>query len=84
MIVIGECMLELTRDEHGWRLGYAGDTFNTALYLSRFGIPTAYMTALGADTFSEDLRAEWQADGIDNLAGADGCVPVAGSVRGTQ
>jgi 2-dehydro-3-deoxygluconokinase len=65
MIVIGECMLELTRDGEGWRLGYAGDTFNTALYLSRLGMPTAYMTALGADTFSQDLRAEWEADGLD-------------------
>ncbi len=65
MIVIGECMLELTRDEDRWRLGYAGDTFNTAVYLSRLGVPTAYMTALGADTFSEDMRAQWQADGLD-------------------
>ncbi len=65
MIVIGECMLELTRDADRWRLGYAGDTFNTALYLSRLGVPTAYMTALGADTFSQDMRAEWQADGLD-------------------
>jgi 2-dehydro-3-deoxygluconokinase len=65
MIVIGECMLELTRDADRWRLGYAGDTFNTAVYLSRLGVPTAYMTALGADAFSQDMRAEWQADGLD-------------------
>jgi 2-dehydro-3-deoxygluconokinase len=65
MVVIGECMLELTRDAERWRLSYAGDTFNTALYLSRLGVPTAYMTALGADPFSQDMRAEWQADGLD-------------------
>jgi 2-dehydro-3-deoxygluconokinase len=65
MVVIGECMLELTRDEDRWRLGYGGDTFNTAVYLSRLGVPTAYMTALGADSFSQDMRAEWQADGLD-------------------
>ena len=65
MIVIGECMLELTRDADRWRLGYGGDTFNTAVYLSRLGVPTAYMTALGADSFSQDMRAEWQADGLD-------------------
>jgi 2-dehydro-3-deoxygluconokinase len=64
-LVIGECMLELTRDADRWRLGYGGDTFNTAVYLSRLGVPTAYMTALGADTFSQDMRAEWQADGLD-------------------
>jgi 2-dehydro-3-deoxygluconokinase len=65
MVVIGECMLELTRDADRWRLGYAGDVFNTALYLSRAGMPTAFMTALGADAFSDELRAEWQADGLD-------------------
>ena len=58
-------MLELTRDADRWQLGYAGDAFNTALYLSRAGVPTAFMTALGADAFSQELRAEWQADGLD-------------------
>lgn len=65
MIVIGECMLELIRDADRWRLGYAGDTFNTALYLSRLGVPTAFMSALGTDPFSEELRTEWLADGLD-------------------
>jgi 2-dehydro-3-deoxygluconokinase len=65
VIVIGECMLELTRDAQHWRVSYAGDTFNTALYLSRLGVPTAYMTALGADPFSQDMRAAWQAEGLD-------------------
>jgi 2-dehydro-3-deoxygluconokinase len=65
MIVIGECMLELTREQDRWRLGYAGDTFNTALYLSRLGVPTAYLTALGVDSFSQDMLAEWRADGLD-------------------
>lgn len=65
MIVIGECMLELTRDQDRWRLGYAGDTFNTALYLSRLGVPTSYLTALGTDTFSQDMLAEWRAEGLD-------------------
>ena len=65
VIVIGECMLELTRDQDHWRLGYAGDTFNTALYLSRLGVPTAYLTALGSDPFSQEMLAEWRADGLD-------------------
>src|SRR5580658_1126577 len=58
-------MLELTREAQHWRVSYAGDTFNTAVYLSRLGVPTAYMTALGADPFSQDMRAEWQAEGLD-------------------
>lgn len=65
MIAIGECMLELTRDQDRWRLGCAGDTFNTALYLARLGVPTAYLTALGCDPFSQDMLAEWRADGLD-------------------
>ncbi len=58
-------MLELTGDQDHWRLGYAGDTFNTALYLNRLGVPTAYMTALGVDPFSQEMLAEWRADGLD-------------------
>jgi 2-dehydro-3-deoxygluconokinase len=65
VIVIGECMLELTRDQDRWRLAYAGDTFNTALYLSRLGVPTGYLTALGADPFSQEMLAEWRAEGLD-------------------
>ncbi|HTY94749.1 MAG TPA: sugar kinase [Steroidobacteraceae bacterium] len=65
MVVIGECMLELTREGDRWRLGSAGDTFNTAVYLSRLGVSVAYLTALGADSFSREMRAEWQADGVD-------------------
>ncbi|MGC1460153.1 MAG: sugar kinase [Steroidobacteraceae bacterium] len=65
MIAIGECMLELTRDEDHWRLAYAGDTFNTALYLSRLGVPTAYMTAVGVDPFSQEMLGQWRADGLD-------------------
>jgi 2-dehydro-3-deoxygluconokinase len=65
MIVIGECMVELTRDQDRWRLGYAGDTFNTALYLTRLGVPTAYLTALGSDPFSQDMLAQWRTDGLD-------------------
>jgi 2-dehydro-3-deoxygluconokinase len=64
-VVVGECMLELVRAEGHWRLGHAGDSFNTALYLTRLGLPVAYLTALGADPFSDDMRTAWQAEGID-------------------
>ena len=59
-------MLELARDGEHWRLGYAGDTFNTALYLRRLGVPVAYLTALGSDPFSQQMRAAWLAEGIDD------------------
>ncbi len=64
-VAIGECMLELSRSGLEWRLRHAGDTFNTALYLQRLGLPTAYLTALGADPFSEEMLAAWRGEGLD-------------------
>ncbi len=56
---IGEAMVELSRAEAGggelWRLGYAGDTLNTAWY-ARACLPpdwqVDYLTRLGTDPFS--------------------------------
>ena len=65
IVLVGEAMLELARDGAGWRLGYGGDTLNTAVHMARAGVPTAYLTALGQDSFSADLRAQWRAEGLD-------------------
>lgn len=71
VVAIGECMLELARVGEGgplgagWRLGFAGDTFNTALYMRRLGAPVAYFTALGVDDFSAEMLAAWAAEGMD-------------------
>jgi 2-dehydro-3-deoxygluconokinase len=71
VVAIGECMLELSRAGQarrlggGWRLGFAGDTFNTAYYLRRLGLPVAYLTALGVDAYSAEMRAEWAELGMD-------------------
>ncbi len=64
-VLVGEAMLELSQDSSGWRLGYGGDTLNTAIHLARSGIDTAYLTALGTDPFSDDLKARWAAEGLD-------------------
>lgn len=69
---IGECMLELSK-AHGsidasglaMAMNYGGDTLNTAVYLSRNGINTRYVTALGDDGMSDWLLREWQNEGID-------------------
>jgi 2-dehydro-3-deoxygluconokinase len=37
---------------------------NTAVYLSRLGIATDYITALGDDTLSDEMIAGWQAEGV--------------------
>jgi 2-dehydro-3-deoxygluconokinase len=65
VVAVGECMLELARDGERWWLGHAGDTFNTALYLRRLSVSVAYMTALGTDPFSQEMRAAWLSEGID-------------------
>src|SRR5690606_4410263 len=62
---VGEAMLELSQADDGWRLGYGGDTLNTAIHLARAGIDTAYLTALGADDFSAGLKRQWTSEGLD-------------------
>ncbi|MBC7312186.1 MAG: sugar kinase [Rhizobium sp.] len=57
---IGEAMVELSQAEGGlWRMGFAGDTLNTAWY-ARACLPAdwevAYFTRLGLDPFSERMR----------------------------
>lgn len=64
-VFCGEAMLELSTEGDGWRLGYGGDTLNTAIHLARKGIATAYLTALGQDPLSAGLCDQWQAEGLD-------------------
>ena len=66
---IGECMIELSqldRADGQAHVGFAGDTLNTAVYLSRL-LPGAvsYLTNLGTDGFSTRMRAMFHAEGID-------------------
>ncbi|MCW8345882.1 sugar kinase [Vibrio sp. ZSDZ65] len=67
--VIGECMVELQTKEDGLKQAFGGDTLNTALYLSRLtqehNVKTSYVTALGEDSFSSNMLAAWEAEGID-------------------
>jgi len=58
-------MIEL-REEADGRLsrGYGGDTFNTAVYLARLGTQTDYITALGDDSWSDELIAAWSEEGV--------------------
>ncbi len=65
---IGECMIELSQLDLATgqaRIGFAGDTANTATYLARLGQPTAYLTNVGTDAFSDTMLARMQAEGID-------------------
>lgn len=66
--IIGEPLLELSHtpgEVFGeTRLGFAGDTLNTAVYLARFGMEVDYVTALGLDAYSEALVTAMKAEGI--------------------
>lgn len=65
-VAFGECMLELTRSaDGGARLRFGGDTLNTALYMARLGSRVQYATALGADAWSAEMKAEWVREGVD-------------------
>ncbi len=52
---IGECMIELSGNEGDqWRMGFAGDTLNTAWYMRALtdkSYPVEYVTAFGEDSF---------------------------------
>lgn len=56
--VIGECMVEIQTHKSGCARGFGGDTMNTAIYLSRLGLPVydddipvsaSYFSAFGLD-----------------------------------
>ena len=64
---IGECMVELGRIDlaaGSAQIGFAGDTFNTAIYLSRLGCDVTYVTNLGTDAFSDRIVGIMQDEGI--------------------
>jgi 2-dehydro-3-deoxygluconokinase len=65
IVCCGEGMLELSRRGEVWRLGYGGDTLNTAIHLARAGHDVAFLSALGTDPLSGELRDNWAAEGLD-------------------
>ncbi len=77
-ICIGEAIVELARGGDGrFALASAGDTFNTAIYLARAGVPVAFASALGDDPYSEAIVSLAAAEGIgtDLILRAPGRLP---------
>jgi len=67
VICVGEVMVEFSRGNDGrYGQAFGGDTFNTAVYLARAGIPAAYATAMGDDPYSDALLALATAEGVDS------------------
>ncbi|ERP96675.1 hypothetical protein Q669_27855 [Labrenzia sp. C1B10] len=68
-LAIGECMAEFAPSSlpGDYRLGFAGDTYNTAWYLARLrpGRSVSYFTAIGPDPISQMMREALAANGID-------------------
>ena len=65
---IGECMIELSQLDPVTgqaRVGFAGDTLNTAVYLARLRPGVSYLTNVGTDAFSTRMLAMFEAEGID-------------------
>ncbi|MBC2884988.1 sugar kinase [Ochrobactrum sp. CM-21-5] len=65
---IGECMIELSGNEGDqWRMGFAGDTLNTAWYmraLTEKSYHVDYVSAFGEDHFSQKQRVFLSSNGI--------------------
>jgi len=79
---IGECMIELRHtDAQTLKLGFGGDTLNTAVYLARAGrdadIRVDYITALGDDPYSQGMLDGWREEGVgtDLVARLPGRLP---------
>lgn len=66
LLSIGEAMAELRRDGDGFAVGFAGDTFNTAVYARRLLGPgtTGYLTRIGTDPLSDGFARLALAEGL--------------------
>jgi len=68
-ISIGECMVELRPVEDGHlRRSFAGDAYNTAVYLKRSApdIDVAFLTATGDESLSNAMVETWRGEGISD------------------
>ncbi|WP_299082134.1 sugar kinase [uncultured Paraglaciecola sp.] len=69
IVLMGECMLELRQAKDGLMLrSFAGDTFNTAVYMKRISAEqdVAFMTGLGQDTISQQLISVCRSENLNN------------------
>ena len=67
-LAIGECMVEMAPEPDGrYRMGFAGDTFNTAWYMRKLApeaAEIAYMSAIGDDAISARMERFMRDAGI--------------------
>ncbi len=68
IVAIGEGMVEFNQtshDEPNYLQGFGGDTSNAAIAAARAGARSAYVSAVGDDTFGTLLMHLWQLAGVD-------------------
>ncbi|TNJ44466.1 sugar kinase [Phaeobacter sp. B1627] len=69
IVAIGECMVEMaSKDADTYRMGFAGDTMNTAWYLRRLldqADTVEYFTAVGTDALSDRMVTFLQDAGLE-------------------
>jgi 2-dehydro-3-deoxygluconokinase len=93
VICIGECMVELrAAGADTFARAYAGDVYNTAVYLKR-SLPDAqvqFLTGTGDDAMSCAMRTAWRAEGIDGAlaftvnGGSPGLYLIENDARGER
>lgn len=73
VLAVGECMVEVRQTSPAQAtVGYAGDTYNTAVYARRtfdsLGVraDVGYLTGLGADHLSAAMRAAWAQERVSD------------------
>lgn len=67
VVCVGEIMVEISLDAPGRQVGFAGDTFNTAVYLARDLSDAGevdYVTVLGHDAISDRMVRFIAAEGV--------------------
>jgi len=69
---LGEVMIELapvdTTNDKLKSVSFAGDSYNTAITLSRLGIETGYVTRLGKDNYSSQILSFLEAENVNTQA----------------
>jgi 2-dehydro-3-deoxygluconokinase len=93
VICIGECMVELrAAGADTFARAYAGDAYNTAVYLKR-SLPDAqvqFLTGAGDDAITRAMREAWRAEGIDGAlsftvdGGSPGLYLIENDARGER
>ncbi len=66
LLCLGEPMVEFNAQPDGrWLYGFGGDVSNVAVAAARQGADVGMVTAIGQDSFGNDLLDLWDAEGVD-------------------